>query len=324
MISQLSKASRLGIFSLTAASLFMAQATWAQDFSAVEIKTEKVTGNIYMLTGRGGNIGVSAGSDGIFIVDDQFAPLTDKIKSAIGDIQSGDIDFVINTHWHSDHTGGNENLGKAGTTIVAHDRVRARMQQGGRDLDFRNPEPEASVPDSLPVITYNDELGLHLNGDAVRIYHAPRGHTDGDSIVHFPSSNVLHLGDLYFSTGYPFVDRDSGGSLQGVIRAIKFALRLSDNDTKIIPGHGPLADRSDLQRYYDMLVGVRDAVQSHIDRGHDLKQTMAAKPTSQWDEAWGEYFISGDQITVVAWQSLSLDYAHQKPRRQRHGHGHQH
>lgn len=293
-----------GLFILTALA---AATSHAQDFDAVEIKTEAVTDHIYMLTGRGGNIGVSTGPDGVFIIDDQYAPLSEKIKASIAQLDSGEVRFVINTHWHGDHTGGNENFGQTGANIIAHDRVRARLQQGGRGINIFELEPKASVADALPTLTYSEEMSLHLNGESVRIYHTPNGHTDGDSIVHFPASNVLHLGDLYFSTGYPFIDRDSGGSLQGVIRAIEFALQLSDENTRIIPGHGSLADKKDLQRYHQMLLNVRDAVQLHIDRGMDLKSTVAAKPTADWDKEWGEFFINGDQITATAWLSLSLD-----------------
>lgn len=307
---------------LTLGLAFSTISSAQRDFSTVEVVAEPVRDGIYMLTGSGGNIGVSVGEDGVYIIDDQFAPLTEKIEAAIKQLSQQPVRFVINTHWHGDHTGGNENLGKSGATILAHDRVRARMQQGGRDVNLFELNPEASVPDALPVITFNDELGLHLNGESVRIYHAPNGHTDGDSIVHFPASNVLHMGDLYFSGGYPFIDRASGGSLHGVIQAVRFALSISDEQTRIIPGHGPLSSRADLRDYLEMLLAVRDAVQSQIDRGLDLKATLAAKPTAPLDQRWGQGFIKGDQITAVAWQSLSLDAKPRPIRREgRGGHG---
>ncbi|MCP4249053.1 MAG: MBL fold metallo-hydrolase, partial [bacterium] len=207
----------------------------AQDLEDVEIETTKVAENLYMLVGAGGNIGLSVGPDGAFLIDDQFAPLTEKITAAIKAVTEAPIRFVVNTHWHFDHTGGNENLGKAGAVIVAHENVRRRMstEQFIAAFDRRVP---ASPPGALPVITFADAVTFHLNGDELHVFHVAPAHTDGDSIVHFRKANVLHLGDTFFDGMYPFIDVSAGGSIAGMIEAVDRALKLCDDKTKIIPG----------------------------------------------------------------------------------------
>jgi glyoxylase-like metal-dependent hydrolase (beta-lactamase superfamily II) len=214
--------------------LLCAPPTEAQDFESVEIKTTRVASGIYMLEGRGGNLGVSIGSDGAFLIDDQFAPLTEKILAAIRKLSGAPIRFVLNTHWHGDHTGGNENLGKAGALIVAHENVRERMsveqfiEAFGRRVD---PSP----PGALPVVTFTDAVTFHLNGDEIHAFHVPPAHTDGDSIVHFRIANVVHTGDTYFNGRYPFIDLSTGGTIDGVIAAADRLLELCDTETRIIP-----------------------------------------------------------------------------------------
>ena len=208
-----------------------------QDLENVQIKTIPVADSIYMLIGQGGNIGVSAGDDGIFLIDDQFAPLTGKIRAAVGKISKEPIRFLINTHWHFDHTGGNENLGKAGVVIVAHDNVRQQMSVD-QFIELFNREIPASPSIALPVITFNDTTTFHLNGSTIHAFHVEFAHTDGDSVIHFREANVIHTGDVYFNGIYPFIDVDSGGSINGMIAAVNRILALCDDQTKIIPGHG--------------------------------------------------------------------------------------
>jgi len=269
----------------------------AQDMANVEIKTEKVSGNIYVLFGAGGNIGVSVGDDGVYIVDDQFAPLTDKIKAAITALSDKPIRFAINTHFHGDHTGGNENLGKDGTVIVAHDNVRVRMSEGSfvRAFNMRTP---AQVGPALPVVTFNDQAGLHLNGEQARMHHVSNAHTDGDSIVYFEGSNVVHMGDTFFMGSFPFIDVPNGGSIDGVIAAANKVLALVNDETRIIPGHGPVTDNNGLTAYRDMLVAVRGRVAALKAEGKTLEQVQAANPVEDFIEAnngfggeWPKTFI---------------------------------
>ncbi len=218
-----------------------------QNMDTVQIRTTALNRGVHMLTGAGGNIALATGEDAAFVVDDQFAPLTPKILAAIRAVTDKPVRFLVNTHWHFDHTGGNENFGKAGTIIVAHDNVRKRMsvEQFMSRLDRRQPpSPKAA----LPVITFPDQVTFHLNGDTIHVVHVPPAHTDGDAIIHWSAANVLHLGDLFFNGRYPFVDLDSGGSFEGVIHAVTSALGMVNDQTKIIPGHGDLATRADLQR----------------------------------------------------------------------------
>ncbi len=253
----------------------------AQDMADVEIKTEKVSGNIYVLFGAGGNIGVSVGDDGVYIVDDQFAPLTEKIKVAITALSNKPIRFAINTHFHGDHTGGNENLGKDGTVIVAHDNVRVRMSEGSfvEAFNMRTP-PLTGHP--LPVVTFNDQAGLHLNDEQARMHHVSNAHTDGDSIVHFEGSNVVHMGDTFFKGSFPFIDVGNGGSVDGVIAAASKVLSMVNDETRIIPGHGPVTDKAGLTAYRDMLVVVRERVAEMKADGKTLEEVQAANPVEEF------------------------------------------
>ena len=288
---------------LTCLSLFMAQGLAAQD-KPVEYVPTKLSDTVTMVKGQGGNIAVSAGADGVFIIDDQLKPLTDQLIAAIRKIDDRPVRFVINTHYHGDHVGGNEALGEAGSVIIAHDNIRRRMSTDQFNHFFNATTP-AYPPASLPVVTFNDRVTLHLNGEAVAVHHVPRGHTDGDSIVHFPASNVLHMGDVYFNGLYPYIDLDGGGSIDGMIAAVDLGLSLADDRTSVIPGHGGLSNRAGLQDYRDFLAAARDNVQALVDRGLDLEQAIAARPTAQWDEALGGVWITPEQFVTFIYNSLT-------------------
>lgn len=269
----------------------------------VKIKTQQLSDGLYVLFGQGGNIGLSVGDDGVYIIDDQYAPLTEKINQAIDDITDQPVKFVINTHWHGDHTGGNENFGQAGATIVAHDNVRKRMASD-QVMAFFDREVPASPDVALPVVTFDNELSLHLNDDNMRVYHVANAHTDGDAIIYFEKDNVLHMGDTYFNIGYPFIDTDSGGSINGYIAALEKGLALADGDTQIIPGHGPMATHADMTAYVAMLKNIKDKVARLKAEGKSLEQVIQAKPSAEYDEKNGQAFIKPDQIITFIYKSL--------------------
>ena len=273
------------------------------DFSKVEVRAEKLAEGVYMLSGYGGNIGVSAGPDGVFLIDDQYAPLTPKIKAAVAAISPQPVRFVLNTHWHFDHTGGNENLGGSGALIVAHDNVRKRMSVDQFIEAFGMKVP-ASPAVALPVVTFSETVTFHLNRDEIHAYHVPPAHTDGDSIVVFRKADVVHMGDLFFNGLYPFIDVSSGGSLEGMIAAADAALGKIGESTRIIPGHGPAARRADLVAYRDLLVAVRDKVKPLVAAGKTLAEVQAARPTAQWDEKWGQGFLKPEQFVAIVYASL--------------------
>ena len=256
-----------------------------QDFSKVEIKTTKLTDTTYMLTGAGGTLGLSVGEDAVFLIDDQYAPMTDKITAAIKLITPKPVRFVLNTHWHGDHTGGNENMGKAGAILVAHDNVRKRMSSE-QFIELLKMNVKASPKAALPVVTFGGTMSFHVNGEELRALHMPRAHTDGDAIVHFTRANTIHMGDLFFNGRYPFFDLSSGGSYEGVIKAVNTALAYANDSTKVIPGHGPLAGKAELVAYRDVLTQVRDRVATLIKQGKTKEQVVAAKPGAEWDATW--------------------------------------
>lgn len=276
-----------------------------QDFSNIEIKSIEVTKGIYMLTGSGGNMGLCVGQDATFLIDDQYAPLTEKIKSAVREITNKPIEFVLNTHWHGDHTGGNENLGEMGALIVAHDNVRARMSTEQFMKAFNRtiaPSPKAA----LPVVTFNDTVTFHLNDETIHAFHVAPAHTDGDSVIFFKNANVVHAGDLFFRARFPFIDLSAGGSFTGMIAASERLLELVDDETKIIPGHGDLATKSDLREYRDMLVLVKERVAPLIAAGKTEAEVVAAKPLAD-SPSWGEGFMNADNFLKIVYQSLKSE-----------------
>ena len=273
-------------------------------YKDVVIKTIEVRDGIYMLMGAGGNIGVSVGEDGVFLIDDQFAPLTEKIVAAVAKLSDQSIKFLINTHWHYDHTGGNENLGKQNVLIIAHDNVHKRMSVDTEIKAFGSTIP-ASPEVALPVITFNDTVTFRLNGEEIHVLHQSHAHTDGDSIVHFKGANVIHTGDVWFNGLYPFIDTSSEGSIDGVIRTVKHILTMADKQTKIIPGHGPLANKKDLQGYLKMLTTVRSRMQKLIDEGKSLDEIIALKPNADYDETLGKAFLKPEQFMRIVHDSLT-------------------
>jgi cyclase len=243
------------------------------NFDTVQVVATQVSQNVYTLRGAGGNIGLAVGDDAVFVVDDQYAPLTRKILAAIATITPKPVRFVVNTHWHMDHVGGNETLGQEGALIYAHENVRRRMSVEGF-IEALNARVAASPKVALPVITFTDAVTFHINGDSVRVLHVPPAHTDGDAIIHFTKANVIHMGDTFHNAGLPFVDLSSGGSIQGFITAADKVLALANAETKIIPGHGPLADRARLKTYRDMIAALRDRVRTLISTGKTVEQII--------------------------------------------------
>lgn len=288
---------------LAATAMSAAAPASAQDYGNVTIAATKLADGVHMLTGAGGNLGVSSGPDGVFLVDDQFAPLTVKILTAIKKISPQPVKFVLNTHWHFDHTGGNENLGKNGTVIVAHDNVRKLMRADQVLSAFKREIPAAPAV-ALPVITFSDTSTFHMNGQTLHVRHLANAQTDGDSIVHFREADVIHTGDIFFNGFYPFMDVEHGGSIDGIIAAVGEIAALAGPATKIIPGHGPVADKAALIAYGEMLTGVRAAVQAEIDAGKDRAAAVAAAPTKAFDEKWGNGFLKPALFAGFVYDSL--------------------
>jgi len=273
----------------------------AQNFDTVQVTSTKVAGNVHMLVGSGGNIGLMAGDDAAFVVDDQFAPLTPKILAAIKAITPQPVRFVMNTHWHFDHTGGNENMGQAGALIFAHENVRKRMSTDQFIEAFKLKQP-ASPRGALPVITFTDTVSFHLNGDSVVVFHVAPAHTDGDAMVMFTKANVVHTGDVFVSAGFPFVDRSSGGTINGIISATERLVTVTNAETKIIPGHGPLSDRARVKAYHDMLVVMRDRMRKEIAAKHTVDQVLASKITAEYDKDWPN---NRERFLRILFQELS-------------------
>ena len=268
----------LTLFALVA--VFPAQAQ--QDFSDVEIIPHHVAGNMYYLQGAGGNIGLSIGDDGVVMIDDQFAPLTERIVAAIRELDDGDIRFVINTHVHGDHTGGNENLARMGIDILTRDEVRVRLA-------------ETSPREALPVLTYDGSITIHLNGEEVHVFAVPPAHTDGDSFVHFRGSDVIHAGDVFRTTSFPFIDLSTGGTLDGTIAALGMLVGRAGPETSIVPGHGDVSSRADVMAFRDMIIEVADAVAGMIEAGMNYDEVAEADPTAAWNDRYGdpERFLRG-------------------------------
>ena len=285
-------------------SCFIATSAFAQqDFSKVQIQTIAVAEGVYMLAGRGGNIGLSVGQDGAFLIYDQYAPLTDKILAAIAAVTDKPVRFLVNTHWHGDHTGGNENIGKGGTIIIAHDNVRKRLAKGQYMKVFNANIPPAP-PQALPVITFADGVTFHWNNETLEVVHSKSAHTDGDAVIYFKSANVVHVGDLFFNGIYPFIDAGSGGSLEGVIAGVDEVLGRIDDTTKVIPGHGPLGNKADLKAYRDMLATVHGRMTELIKEGKNIDEIVAAKPTADYDAKWGGGFLKPDPWVKIVYSVM--------------------
>lgn len=277
----------------------------APDFSAVEVVAHQLTDGLYYLTGQGGNIGVSVGADGVFIIDDQFAPLSEKIIAAIGGISDKPIRFVFNTHHHGDHTGGNTNLGTAGAVIIANENVRINLTNGFNGGDLTK-ALTAEQQIGLPVITFSDTIDFHLNGQSIHAQHLVPAHTNGDSVVVFKEANIIHTGDVFRTTSYPRADVPGGGSLLGILAAYQTLLDISDANTVFLPGHGVLSKRSDVQAQLAMFITIRDRVQAGIAAGNTLDQIKAAKPTAEFDAQWaGGVATAGDDFVTVFFNELS-------------------
>lgn len=246
-----------------------------RDYSDVEIIPHHVAGTFYYLEGAGGNIGLSIGEDGVVMIDDQFAPLTDKIVAAIGELNNGEIRFLINTHVHPDHTGGNENLGKMGIVILARDQVRVRLSK-------------SSPKDALPILTYSEAITIHLNDEEVHAFPVPPAHTDGDTFIHFRDSDVIHTGDVFRTTAFPVIDTNNGGTLGGTVQALAILVGTAGPNTKIVPGHGIVSDRMDVMAFRDMIIDVADQVEEMIVRGMSYEEVFAANPTAAYNDRYGD------------------------------------
>ncbi len=276
------------------------------DYSKVQLKVTKVAGTVYMLEGAdAGNIGASVGEDGIVIVDDQYAPLADKIQAALKGITDKPIRFIINTHYHGDHTGGNAYFQKQ-APIIAQDNVRKRLETGGPAGNGGSVHFDAkpAPKEALPIITFDHDLTVHLNGEDIRALYFPAGHTDGDSVIFFPKSNVVHMGDDFVTYGFPFIDVDSGGSIDGMIDGVEKVLAQVPPDVKIIPGHGAVSNVDDVKAYLAMLKGTREAVASAIKQGKTLDQMKQAKLLDPWKKYSGD-FISQDAFIETLYNSLT-------------------
>jgi len=302
----------LRVFLASAAALFLSTLAAAQekepDWSKVQIKVTKVSGNIYMLEGQGGNIAASVGEDGIVIVDDEFAPLAEKIQAALKDLKITDkpVRFVINTHYHGDHSGGNPPFANSGSTIIAQDNVRKRLVSGGTagnggSLKMENKPAEKAA---LPIITFEHDVTVHLNGEDIRALHFPAGHTDGDSIIYFPKNNVVHMGDDFVRYGFPFIDVASGGSIQGMTDGVEKAVAQLPADVKVIPGHGALSNLDDVRAYVQMLKDTTAAVQKAMAAHKSLDQMKQEKILAPWAK-WSSDFVSQDVFIETIFNSLT-------------------
>ncbi len=255
---------------------FTPQMALAQrDLSNVEVIAHHVAGSVYYLEGAGGNIGLSVGEDGVVMIDDQYAPLTDRILAAIRQLNQGEIRFLINTHVHGDHTGGNENLGKMGVLILARDEVRVRLAA-------------QSPAAALPVLTYSDAITIHLNGEEVYAFSVPPAHTDGDTFIHFTESDVIHAGDVFRTTAFPVIDTNNGGSLEGSLQALGLLIGAAGPDTKILPGHGEISSRSDVMAFRDMIIDVSGQVEDMLEQGLSYEEISAANPTEAYNGRYGD------------------------------------
>jgi len=288
---------------IAVAAIFAGTVVAQQDFSKVEIKTTKIGGNFYTLEGSGGTIGVLAGPDGVLMVDAQFAPLSDKIVAAIKQISDGRIRFLVNTHVHGDHTGGNENIGRLGATILARENLRARLMKPAPLANGQPGVPTAAI--GLPTVTYDAPITFHMNGEDVRLIPVPVAHTDGDTMVYFPGVNVIMTGDFYRSTGYPNIDRANGGTMNGMLAGFDAIVRLARSDTKIIPGHGAIVDKTAVSAHKAMMEAVRDKVAPLVRQNKTQEEVVAAKLTAEFDsKVTGATPMTADRFVGQLYQEL--------------------
>ncbi len=292
--------SLLALCVLFSASLASAQ---DEDFSKVEVKTVPLAGSVSMLMGSGGNIGVLVGADGVLLVDDEFAPLVPKILAAVKQLSPKPVRFVVNTHFHSDHTGGNAPLGTDGAVIVAQDNVFKRLSTEQYSARLKKNIPPAPAA-ALPVVSFAEGLTFHFDGEQVDVFHVVSAHTDGDSVLWFRKANVVHMGDVFFNGMYPLIDTGSGGSIDGVVTALDAVLARIDDGTKVIPGHGPVGTKADLKRFRDMLATVRDRIRKAIQQGKTQDEVVAAKPTAEFDAVFGNGFFKPDAFVAMTYAGM--------------------
>ena len=272
---------------------------------AVPVSIQRLRPDLHVLmSGRNGNIGVWHGTDGIVVVDDSLAPLAPKVLTVIREIADGPIRFVINTHWHPDHTGGNEALGSAGGIVVAHDKVRARMSEE-QFIELVNMRIPPSPAAALPIVTFDESLTLHLNGDRLDIVHVSDAHTDGDAVLWWRAANVVHAGDVYLSGSFPFVDLDSGGTLAGLVAGVEAILARVDDATIVIPGHGPVSNRRELAEYRDMIVTVGRRIREGVEHGRNLEEVLASRPTAEYDARYGQGFMTPTRLVGILYRDLT-------------------
>ena len=283
--------------------LFTESTNAAQDFSKVKVETIPLTDKIYMLKGSGGNIGLFAGKDGVFMIDDQFAPLTPKILAAIKKITPDPVRLLLNTHWHFDHSGGNENMGKAGATIISHDNVR-KLMSAPQELKAFGMKVPAAPKGALPIMTFSNDTTIHLDGETILIRHLPNAHTNGDSFVQFKKANVIHTGDTFFNGFYPFIDTEHGGSIAGMIKAANTILSVADEKTKIIPGHGPLADKAKLVAFRDMLKGVEKLSIAARAKKQPYDELALSTPVKKIEVKWGKGFLNTKTFLKIVYSGM--------------------
>jgi cyclase len=281
----------------------------AQPNMEEKLETQKLTDTLYLVTGPGGNVAVLIGTTGLLLVDDQVPPMSTKLKQTIAQISPKPVRFVINTHWHFDHTGGNPVFGGDGAVIVAHDNVRKRVSTE-QFMKFFNRKMPPIAPEGWPVLTFAQSISFHIDGEDIDVLHVDPAHTDGDSIVHFRKSNIIHTGDTFLSAGYPFVDLWSGGSSDGILRACDRVMAMAQPTTRIIPGHGPLSDTTKVKSFRDMLATIRERVRKQVADHKTLADVQAAKPTADYDATWGNYFIQGSQLVETLYVELTHPPAH--------------
>jgi glyoxylase-like metal-dependent hydrolase (beta-lactamase superfamily II) len=275
----------------------------AQDYSKIKVTPTRLNDTTWVLSGGGTNLALAVGPEAVFVVDDNLAPLTPAVRAAISSVTDKPVRFVFNTHWHYDHVGGNEVLGREGATIVAHENVRKRMSTD-QFMEFLNEKIKASPAVALPVVTFTRDMAFHLNGEEISVFHVARAHTDGDAIVHFKKGNIVHMGDVY-NRSYPFIDTSAGGNIDGVIAAIDQVIGMINEKTTVIPGHGKLAGKADLIEYRTMLSTIGTRLKSMMKEGKTLEQAIAAQPTREFDDKWKSGFLPPERFVRMVWQNLA-------------------